>query len=107
MLGDDWAPEGLEKWSNERQSWEVFPESTPNWPWTGGLRHLVDCIDDGSAPLIDPRHAYHALEVMLAAKQSAREGRVVEVASSFPDIDYPSSVGSTDDGRRRHDPRSE
>ncbi|WP_392544974.1 Gfo/Idh/MocA family protein [Oryzobacter telluris] len=107
LMGDDWAPEGFEKWSNERQTWEVFPESTPNWPWTDGLRHLVDCIDDGTAPLIDPRHAYHALEVMLAAKQSAREGRVVEVGSTFPDIAYPSTVANTDDGRRRHDPRGE
>lgn len=107
MLGDDWAPEGFEKWSTERQTWELFPETTPNWPWTDGLRHLVDCVDGGTRPLNEPRHAYHALEVMLAAKQSAREGRVIDVSSDFPEIVYPTQVATTDDGRRRHDPRSE
>jgi predicted dehydrogenase len=106
MLGDDWAPEGFEQWSNARQSWEVVPESDPQWPWTDGLRHLVDAVDTGRPTVTRPEHAYHALEVMLAAKRSAEEGRVVAIDSDFPALDYDGWDGADGDGRRKHDPRS-
>jgi predicted dehydrogenase len=106
MLGDDWAPEGFEQWSNERGSWELFGETDPHWPWTDGLRHLVECIETGAEPVTRPEHAFHALEVMLAAKQSAEEGRVVQVTSTFPELTYATTASAGDD-RARHDPRSE
>ena len=49
LLGDDWAPEGYELWRNGHGAWEVLPETDPAWPWTDGLRHLVDCIADRRA----------------------------------------------------------
>jgi predicted dehydrogenase len=106
LLGDDWAPEGFEQWSNARGSWELVPESDPQWPWTDGLRHLVDAADRGLPTVTRPEHSYHALEVMLAAKQSAESGRVVEIESEFPALDYSRWSFSADDARRKHDPRS-
>ena len=106
MLGDDWAPEGFEHWSNARGSWEVVPEAEPQWPWTDGLRHLVDAADSGRPTVTRPEHAYHALEVMLAAKRSAAEGRVVAIDSDFPALDYSAWDTAGTDTRRRHDPRS-
>ncbi len=107
LLGDDWAPDGFEQWSNERGSWELFGETDPHWPWTDGLRHLVECIENGSDTVTRPEHALHALEVMLAAKRSAAEGRVVEVTSTFPDLAYDAPAGAVADARPGHDPRSE
>jgi predicted dehydrogenase len=106
LLGDDWAPEGFEQWRNESGCWEVFPESDPNWSWTSGLRHLVDCLESGTSTVTRPEQAYHALEVMLAAMRSSREGRVVEIESDFPGSDYSLLPGTAGDGRRVHDPRS-
>jgi predicted dehydrogenase len=106
MLGDDWAPEGLEQWQNERGVWELVPEPEPAWPWTIGLQHLVECAATGRPTVTRPEHAYHALEVMLAAKQSAAEGRVIAIESSFPALDYASIDEVETDTRRRHDPRS-
>ncbi|GAA3829680.1 Gfo/Idh/MocA family protein [Streptomyces chiangmaiensis] len=106
MLGDDWAPEGFEQWTNERGSWEVFGETDPNWPWTDGLRHLIECVETGDRTVTRPEHAFHALEVMLAAKRSAEEGRVVEIHSTFPDFEYAAPDTPDGDGRREHDPRS-
>ena len=97
MLGDDWAPEGFEQWTNERGSWEVVGETDRNWPWTDGLRHLVDCAEPRRPTVTRPEHAYHALEVMLAAKRSAKEGRVIEIESTFPALDYS---GAGDSGSR-------
>ena len=106
MLGDDWAPEGFEQWRNAAGSWEVFPESDPGWSWTEGLRHLVECVRDGHETVNRPEHAYHALEVMLAATRSAREGRAVEIESGFPALDYSSLPPLGADERRSHDPRA-
>ncbi len=99
MLGDDWAPAGFEQWRNESGSWELFPEPDPAWRWTEGLRHLVDCIESGRPTLTRPEHAYHVLEVMLAAKRSAAEGRVIEIESDFPPLDY-TPLGRSDGGDR-------
>ncbi|GIH18529.1 Gfo/Idh/MocA family protein [Rugosimonospora africana] len=65
-----------------------------NWPAVADPRramlkrallvdHLVDCVRDGKAPVLSAEHARHALEIMLAVFQSAREGRVVELTTTF------------------------
>ena len=74
LLGDDWAPEGWELWRNAEGAWRVFPESDPHWQWTEGLRHLVDCVEAGRPTITRPEHAYHALEIMLAAQAAGRDG---------------------------------
>ena len=53
-----------------------------------------------------PEQAYHALEVMLAAKQSAVEGRVIEIESEFPQPDYSAMPPPPAYNRFEHDPRS-
>jgi predicted dehydrogenase len=107
LLGDDWAPQGFERWTKEREVWELHEESEPMWPWTAGLRHLVECVAAGARPVNRPEHALHGLEVMLAAQASAREERFVSIESDFPALDYrnlPSGTG--DSHRRQHDPRT-
>jgi predicted dehydrogenase len=106
LLGDDWAPEGFEQWRNASGTWELFEETDPTWPWTDGLRHLVESIEAGTPTVTRPEHAFHALEVMLAASSSAREGRVIEIESEFPPIDYSSLAALDHDERRVHDPRT-
>lgn len=106
MLGDDWAPEGFEQWRNDREVWEVHPESEPTWPWTSGLRHLVDCIESGRPTVTRPEHARHALEVMLAAGRSAAEGRFVDIESDFPAPVYEDATEDEAHSRRKHDPRT-
>ncbi|MGW3825113.1 Gfo/Idh/MocA family protein [Streptomyces sp. NPDC005071] len=106
LMGDDWARNGFEQWTNDRGSWEIVGETDPQWPWTDGLRHLVECVEKGIRAVTRPEHAFHAFEVMLAAKRSSEEGRVVEVHSTFPDFDYGAPAVADADGRGEHDPRS-
>lgn len=106
MLGDDWAPEGFEQWRNEAQMWELIPETAPNWQFTTGLRNLVDCIDTKMEPASRPEHAYHVLEVMLAATRSAKEGRVIEIESDFPEPDFSSLPDTSRDRAPLHNPRA-
>ena len=86
MLGDDWDPDGYELWQNAAGCWQLFPETVPDWSWTDGLRHLVDCIHSGAPPVVTPAHAFHVLEVMVKAQQSGREGRALPVESRFPPL---------------------
>jgi len=83
MLGDDWDPDGYELWQNPAGAWQLFKETTPDWPWTDGLNHLVQCIRDGTKPLVTPEHARHVLEIMLAAQEAGREGRTQLIESTF------------------------
>jgi predicted dehydrogenase len=106
MLGHDWAPEGFELWRNEAGVWELFPERHPNWHWTAGFEHLIDAIEAGVQPVIRPEHAFHVLEVMLAAKQSAAEGRAITIESTFPQPDYSGLAPASMSDRYFHDPRA-
>jgi predicted dehydrogenase len=83
MMGDDWAPNGYEMWQTETGSWQIFEETDRRWPWTDGLRHVVECIQAGVKPLITPEHGYHVLEIMLKAQAAAPDGRACEIESTF------------------------
>jgi predicted dehydrogenase len=83
MLGDDWDPEGYELWQNEAGAWQLFKETEPDWPWTDGLRHLVECIQRDERPLMTPEHAFHVLEIMLKARESSVQGRALPIESTF------------------------
>lgn len=83
MMGDDWDPEGYELWQNEVGAWQIFEEADPAWPWTDGLRHLVECIQQQTPPLNTPEHAYHVLEIMLRAQESGRDGQAKLIESTF------------------------
>jgi predicted dehydrogenase len=106
LLGDDWAPEGWELWRNEEGAWRVHPESDPHWQWTDGLRHLVDCAETGRKPVTRPEHAYHALEVVLAAQAAGRDGTTRPIESDFPAIVYDEEWVEAEAAQRAHDRRS-
>ena len=106
LLGDDWAPEGWELWRNADGAWHLFPEADPQWQWTEGLRHLVDCVETGRPTVTRPEHAYHALEIMLAAKAAGRDGVARRIESGFPDPFYDSELVAREADRYAHDRRS-
>ena len=84
----------------------MFPESDPHWQWTEGLRHLVDCVETGRATITRPEHAYHALEIMLAAQAAGRDGVAREIESGFPDPVYEAGWVDAESERHAHDRRS-
>jgi predicted dehydrogenase len=103
LLGDDWAPEGWELWRNEDGYWQHHLESDPRWQWTDGLLHLVDCVESGRPPVTRPEHAYHVLEVMLAAQAAGRDGVAREIESGFPDPVYDDAfVAAEEETHRLH-----
>jgi predicted dehydrogenase len=47
------------------------------------VEHLLDCLATGNPPVLSAQHSRHALEIMLAARQSAREGTAVDLTTTF------------------------
>ena len=83
MHDEDWAPDGYRMWQNSAGCWQVFKETNPGWRWTDGLRHMVESIQQGQRPSITPEHAVHALEIMLKAQESGRDGQAKLLESTF------------------------
>ncbi|PYK98953.1 MAG: gfo/Idh/MocA family oxidoreductase, partial [Verrucomicrobia bacterium] len=102
MLGDDWDPDGYEIWQNNAGCWQCFKETQPEWPWADGLRHLVECIQEGTRPTITPEHAYHVLEVMVKAQAAGRDGQTKIIEARFEPPVSPES-GPTEAAHRVHD----
>jgi predicted dehydrogenase len=48
-----------------------------------GLPHLVACIGGGEQPILTAEHARHVLEISLAARESAAEGRAIALGTTF------------------------
>ena len=83
MLGEDWAPKGYELWQNSAGCWQLYENTDPTWTWPDGLRHLVECIQEGTRPIIQPEHAFHVLEIMIKAQESGRDGQARAIESTF------------------------
>ena len=83
MLGDDWHPEGYELWQNEVGAWKLYDEKDIHWPWTDGVRHLAECIQNGEKPLITPEQGYHVIEIMIKALEAGRDGQTKLIESTF------------------------
>jgi len=106
LLGDDWAPEGWELFRNSEGYWRVNLETDRQWQWTDGLRHLVDCVESGRSTITRPEHAYHALEIVLAAQAAGTDGVAREIASDFPDPVYDAAGLAPEKPHLVHDHRS-
>lgn len=80
----DAAP-GLAGWISP-QTYEIFPVGSDRFAELARgvlIEHLADCVRDGVQPIASGHHARHVLDVMLAAQQSASEGRVIDISTTF------------------------
>lgn len=104
MMGDDWDPDGYELWQNDVGAWQIFEETDPSWPWTDGLRHLVDCIETGTTPLNTPEHAYHVIEIIEKARLAGQDGQARMIESTFtPPTFCTTDDTASEDAHRQHD----
>jgi predicted dehydrogenase len=91
-LGYDWAPRGIEIRTQASEAWERRAEDQQGYTWQNGGSYLARCLATGERSLLTAEHAYHTLEVMLGALESARSGKRVEIRSRFP---WPLAAGGT------------
>lgn len=67
---------GARDWVFERSGEEPFGPPSP-----GPLGHLVDCLRSGEAPMATIVDARESLRIALAAYESAREGRAIQLGT--------------------------
>ncbi|MGH2534537.1 MAG: Gfo/Idh/MocA family protein [Thermomicrobiales bacterium] len=48
-----------------------------------GPRHFLDCLTGASQPILTAEHACHVLEIILKAIKSAKDGRALDLETSF------------------------
>ncbi|MCW2809439.1 MAG: oxidoreductase domain protein [Marmoricola sp.] len=48
-----------------------------------GVEEFVDCVASGTAPVLSADHAIHVLDVLAAAEESSRTGRVIVPTTTF------------------------
>ena len=103
MMGEDWAPRGYELWQNSAGCWQIFEDGS-NWPWSDGIRHMIECIQEGTPPVITPEHAYHVLEIMVKCMESGDSGQSLPIESTFtpPRFEQADTLGAG--AHLAHDP---
>lgn len=77
-----WADHRVAFYSARAQTWHDLNPSQDldrNAMYLAEMAHFIDCIEGKAGPLVNLAEGKRVLEIALAAKQSAREGRVIAV----------------------------
>ncbi len=86
MGGSAWEPGEVSIYHGDQAKapgqWETFEQET--YVWQSGATYIAECLAKGEKPVLSGEHAVHVLDVMQAALRSARTGRRVQIASTFP-----------------------
>ena len=80
VIAWDYIAQSVSVFGKEDRRIEVFQESINterNQMFVDEIRHFVGCIETGEPPILDAAGGRAVLEVALAAKASAAQGRPV------------------------------
>jgi predicted dehydrogenase len=97
MKAEDWDPRGYRLWRNSDGFWQDH-DHRARWPWTDGVRDLIQAVQKGRKPVNAPEHAYHVLEIMVKSMESGRTGQALPIVSTFT----PARFDSADDRTAPH-----
>jgi predicted dehydrogenase len=59
------------------------------WEYGWTATHLVDCLYDGRSVALTAEHHRHVVEIIEATESSAREGRTIELRTTFVSVPPP------------------
>ncbi|MBP3962672.1 Gfo/Idh/MocA family protein [Paenibacillus lignilyticus] len=83
MEGYDWEPKGVRVFTSKESAWTRQATDQGDYEMVGGAVYIIDCLANGKEPILHADHPVHVLEIMLAAKESARTGARIAIHSSF------------------------
>ncbi len=83
LLGSDWPPRGIEVFNEQIAGWEKHIIDQQDYHWGNGASHMAHCLLKDCKGVITAGHAYHVLEIMVSAHESARTGQRVNMTSTF------------------------
>jgi predicted dehydrogenase len=83
LVGYDWEPLGVDLATEEKPESEHHAEDAAGYVWQQGASLVCECLATGKEQLFTPEHALHVVEIMIAARESQRTGRRIDLLSTF------------------------
>jgi predicted dehydrogenase len=83
LLGYDWEPLGVDLATEGQPEYERHATDAAGYVWQQGASQVSECLVTGKEPLFTPEHALHVVEIIVAARESQRTGRRIDLQSTF------------------------
>jgi predicted dehydrogenase len=83
LVGYDWEPQGVDLSTEEKPTSERHVTDPRDYVWEAGASLVCECLATGKEPLFTPEHALHVVEIIVAARESGKTGRRVDLQSTF------------------------
>jgi predicted dehydrogenase len=83
LVGYDWEPLGVDLATDDKPQSERHVEDAADYVWQHGASLVCETLATGKEHLFTPEHALHVVEIIIAARESQRTGRRIELESTF------------------------
>jgi predicted dehydrogenase len=83
MVGYDWEPLGVDLATAEKPVSERHVTDSKGYLWQQGASMVAECLATGKEPLFSPEHSLHVVEIIVAARESQKTGRRIDLRSTF------------------------
>jgi predicted dehydrogenase len=83
LVGYDWEPLGVDLATHEHPEYVRHVTDAEGYVWQRGANMAAESLVTGKELLVRPEHALHVVEIMVAARESQKTGRRIELTSTF------------------------
>jgi predicted dehydrogenase len=83
LVGYDWEPLGVDLATEAEPEMKRHAIDSAGYVWQQGASLVAECLATGKEPLFTPEHALHVVEIIVAARESQRTGRRIDLESTF------------------------
>jgi predicted dehydrogenase len=83
LVGYDWEPLGVDLATAEKPQVERQVTDSEGYVWQQGAALVAETLVTGKERLFTPEHALHVLEIIVAARNSQKTGRRIDLKSTF------------------------
>jgi predicted dehydrogenase len=83
LVGYDWEPLGVDVATKEKPVFDRQSVDAQDYVWQQGASLVAECLATGKEPLFTPEHALHVVDIIIAARESQRTGRRIDLHSTF------------------------
>jgi predicted dehydrogenase len=83
LVGYDWAPFGVDLATSFTEPPVRHVEDPATYVWQQGATVISEALLKGTEPLIAVEHALHVLEIIEAARESGKNGKKINLQSTF------------------------
>jgi predicted dehydrogenase len=83
LVGYDWEPLGVDLATQDQPTYQRHVAEKHDYVWQQGASLAAETLATGKEWLFAPEHALHVVEIIVAARESQRTGRRIELTSTF------------------------